>query len=890
MLSRSRLFAPFILFFLAFAFSHESALSLSITTDPINGGPFCPGDTVKIKFLKHNGDFNADNIFTAQLSDEFGSFTSPVEIGDTVTSVTETILWVIPQGFTAGTSYKIRVNGSSPATTGSPSTNSFTILQETQIISNPVGGLVCEGDQVTLTVSATGSNLTYQWKKENTPISGATNFSYSITTDLSDAGSYTVVVAGDCGSITSTLAILIVNLATQIVYFSSDTETCEGEDVLFSVVALGSNLHYYWKKNGTIDIGTDISSLSVNSVTSADDADYSVIVSGDCGEDSSLLSHLTVHPVPIANAGLDTSICPGDSVLIGTSASGNDYSWLPTLGLDNSSVAQPFAFPSVSTTYTLTVTNSFNCSATSNITVTVNPPAFAISGNDTSICSGDSVTIGGNEINGYTYLWSPSEGLSSSTVFQPLTSPDITTTYTLIVTNTFGCMDTGEVTIVVNPLPTPDAGSDIAICIGSSATIGSNPTLGHQYLWLPNANLFPSNTVAEPEASPSITTTYTLTEIISSTGCKDIDVITITVTDTPTIQATNLQSHICSGQPTNILLSSDLNTIFQWSRNNTNVNGDFSGTLNGTSATISVVLTSTTIDSVIFTIIPETAGGCIGNTTYVKVIIIPTPATPQFSLSAPHVCVNEHGVNFSVTTIPGITYEWNTSPGELLIYGSTNSNCVINFPGYTGNVSVWITATDPSTNCYSTSWMNVTVGPDVAPDPCEVVLYAGNTLVALDNTVSFYQWGYDDRITLDTNYLVGQNSQDYLAGTSLDTANKYYWVITGNGNCFTKSYYNPPPASQTTNADNIELSSSEIDIYPNPNNGHFNIHFQNNLKGEMIMRITDITGRTIYITSILKITGEINEELHLLELPPGIYFLQTQINNSFMIPKKFIRE
>src|SRR5690606_2592819 len=71
---------------------------------------------------------------------------------------------------------------------------------------------------------------------------------------------------------------------------------------------------------------------------------------------------LTVHPKPAAITGPAASLCPGDSVRLGTSpVTGETYAWSPATGLSDPSVSNPLATPSATTDYTLTATNAFGC-------------------------------------------------------------------------------------------------------------------------------------------------------------------------------------------------------------------------------------------------------------------------------------------------------------------------------------------------------------------------------------------------------------------------------------------------------------------------------------------------------------------------------------------------
>src|ERR1035437_2807863 len=89
----------------------------TISTGAIAGSPFCAGSNVSVPFTI-TGTFTAGNVFTAQLSDASGSFSSPVQIGMLTSTTAGTIPGTIPPGTLTGTLYRIRVVSSSPAITG----------------------------------------------------------------------------------------------------------------------------------------------------------------------------------------------------------------------------------------------------------------------------------------------------------------------------------------------------------------------------------------------------------------------------------------------------------------------------------------------------------------------------------------------------------------------------------------------------------------------------------------------------------------------------------------------------------------------------------------------------------------------------------------------------
>ena len=82
-------------------------------------------------------------------------------------------------------------------------------------------------------------------------------------------------------------------------------------------------------------------------------------------------------PPLVASVGAGQTICAGGNTSIGGAATGGKepyaFSWSPSTGLSNATVADPVASPSVTTTYVLTVTDANNCKSTDNIMVTVDP-------------------------------------------------------------------------------------------------------------------------------------------------------------------------------------------------------------------------------------------------------------------------------------------------------------------------------------------------------------------------------------------------------------------------------------------------------------------------------------------------------------------------------------
>ncbi len=107
----------------------------------------------------------------------------------------------------------------SGACTPSVTTQTVTVsvAQATVLTVQPAPATVEQSKPFTLSVKATGTDLTYQWSKDGTPITGATSADYRVTSSaLTDAGSYTCEVGGGCGKVTSNSVVVTITPTTSV--------------------------------------------------------------------------------------------------------------------------------------------------------------------------------------------------------------------------------------------------------------------------------------------------------------------------------------------------------------------------------------------------------------------------------------------------------------------------------------------------------------------------------------------------------------------------------------------------------------------------------------------------------------------------------------------------
>ncbi len=174
-----------------------------------------------------------------------------------------------------------------------------------------------------------------------------------------------------------------------------------------------------------------------------------------------------------------------------------------------------------------------NCSSFSDsaVIITVYPMTVANAGNDTSYCSGGSVTLQGT--GGLYYNWTPSVGLNVINTANPVATPLNITSYILQTTNQGGCASFDTVVVYPYTNPIVNAGANTTVCGSNIANIGGAPTASGgsgiytTYSWTPSIGLSSAST-ANPTANPSSATTYTIT-VTDSHGCFASDNVIVKV-------------------------------------------------------------------------------------------------------------------------------------------------------------------------------------------------------------------------------------------------------------------------------------------------------------------------------------------------------------------------
>jgi len=331
------------------------------------------------------------------------------------------------------------------------------------------------------------------------------------------SGAYQTAYGGNSDAFFAELNVPSCSLNPAIT--GKDTE-CQNSMASYTAKVNGTN-NYLWRaKGGKIVYGQDKDSVSILWNKSGNDTLWLIESSGTCKD--SVDQVILVNNSPLANAGNNQAICSGSAVNIGdTAISGDTYSWTSNPTGFTSTKAMASIRPAATTTYLLRETiTATGCNKSDSVVITVNPAPLAKTGSNQTVCAGDTVAIGAVGVSGHSYSWSSNPAGFTNASSSQSVSPTVTTTYYLTETIlTSACSKSDSVVITVRPLPLAKTGNTSFVCLGSSAKIGDTAVSGDTYSWTSNPKGFTS-TSSNPTISPTINTTYYLTETNTATGCK----------------------------------------------------------------------------------------------------------------------------------------------------------------------------------------------------------------------------------------------------------------------------------------------------------------------------------------------------------------------------------
>ncbi|MEZ5039338.1 MAG: SdrD B-like domain-containing protein [Saprospiraceae bacterium] len=297
---------------------------------------------------------------------------------------------------------------------------------------------ICSFESASLTASG---GISYLWNTGETVATISVNPSVTTT--------YSVEVTDENGC-RATDEVVVTVLEAPTATFERSNPTCEQENGTITFVfpdhPSRSNIEF------SIDGGITYpyqSADNAGSLIVSDLGEGSYALSVRWGNDECPLNlgtaTLSNQASPTVNVGEDKTICEGNEITLTATGSGNgtlSYTW--SNGATGPSI---IVSPINNQKYTVTIEDENGCTQTDEVEVFVNPSPHVAAGPDVSICAGQGIELIATVIDGtpdYSYLWSNGETTAAITV-----NPFVTTTYTVIVTDSKGCSDTDQVIVTV---------------------------------------------------------------------------------------------------------------------------------------------------------------------------------------------------------------------------------------------------------------------------------------------------------------------------------------------------------------------------------------------------------------------------------------------------------
>ncbi len=595
-------------------------------------------------------------------------------------------------------SYTVVITG----TCGSATSNAATLAVNTApvITAQPVNAMQCPGTNVTFSVTATGTGLTYQWRKDGTNIAGATGSSYTINNiNAGHAGSYTVVITGTCGNLTSNAAVLTVNAPPVITTQPVSVAQCTGANVTFSVTATGTGLTYQWRKDGVNIAGATAGTYAINNINATHAGNYDVVITGTCGNVTSNAAALTVNTPPaITTQPVSVAQCAGTNVTFSVTATGTGlaYQWRKDGANIAGATGSSYIINNINAThagsYTVVITGTCGNLTSSAAVLTVNTaPAITAQPVNLVLCEGASGTFSVTATGtGLTYQWRKDgtniAGATGSTYTIPVINATHAGNYDVVITGTCGSLTSNAASLTVNTPPSITAQPvSITQCAGTSATFSVTALgTGLTYQWRKNGAAI----------SGATGTSYTIGSIAAGDAgnydvviagtCGNLTSVAavLTVNTPPSITAQPANATACEGTSASFSVTAvGTGLTYQWRRNGVIISGETNPVL-----TLNNITTANagTYDVVI----TGTCGNVTSNTATLTVALNPVitgqPVGDQ-------VCEGSD-VSFSVAaTGTALTYQWRKDGAALAGQTASVLSLTAVLPAQSGNYDVVVT-------------------------------------------------------------------------------------------------------------------------------------------------------------------------------------------------------
>ena len=571
-------------------------------------------------------------------------------------------------------------------------------------------------------------------------------------------------------------------------------------------------------------------------------------------------------------------MCAGSSTTL-TASGGASYAW--SSGEKTAAISK-----STAGTYTVTVTNANNCSATASQTLTFLTPPVAVINGATSFCQGGSVAL--TAAGGASYAWSSGETTAAIT---KVTGG----TFTVTVTGANGCTSTASQIVTATPLPNTTLTGPSSFCTNTNFSLIASG--GNTYAWSSGEN---TASIIKTTAG-----TYTVT-ITGAGGCMAVQSQTVTSKAAPVASITGASGFCPSGSAT---FTAAGGASYAWASGETtaavtkNVAGTYTVTVtaaNGCNATASQVIVANTNPKVVVTeskkvfcqgdtaLLTVSGGGTYlwdngttGSTVTVKasgtykvtvtnaggctaigsdsITVNPTP-TAASSVSV--VCSGSPATTF--TAPAGAKYRWSS--------GDTTASVVVS------NAGAYTVTVTSSMGCVGVIFDTLKV--NAKPKAAFVVSIVNNKITFANNSTggSRYQWFFGDpqaSVSTQISPVFVYPSIGAFTATLIVTSD------LGCSDTLTQS------VNVVTSVQDI-AKDLNVAVYPNPITNQVTVEFRNahQVFGSLDeLFITNLMGQRVYTEKLASDKTTINTS----DWANGVYLLNAKVNGKTVSFSKVVK-
>ncbi len=497
----------------------------------------------------------------------------------------------------------------------------------------PMNPSICFGDSITLHSTSQNVASSYLWN------TGDTTTSINIAPLQSSTYQLTLTYGSGCSKISNT-TINVYHDSTVSLH-TVTPQICLGDT---AIIMADNGAYFNWF--GSNIIKAVDSSLFV---TPQQAGWYKVIANSrhHCSSEDSIFINLYAGP-SISLSSSRTEVCSGDSILL-SAGGGLTYQWLnPNNG---NTTAQNVAAPINNELFQVIGYDYNHCRDTAGIMVQTRAlPSINISPGNISTCIGDSllITIHGND----RYSWINSPSLQTLNNHQVYLFPDRNTLYTLMATDSFGCIRDTTIRCDVKRQPINYFSTDAnPICQDDTVKITAIGAENYQWQDIPVKSSLHNDTVFyRPHQSM-----YYKISGISTDGCIKTDSLLVNVAPKPNLIISSNKNTYCQGDSAILIgYSSITNCEYRWNTNDTNSN-------------IALILQDTSN----FTLSAITPQGCQSNIS--KQLIVYQRPNISVNITDTTLCQGD-SILLEAIGIASYHYQWSGGDSTATLYANSNDS------------------------------------------------------------------------------------------------------------------------------------------------------------------------------------------------------------------------